>query len=67
MIKNNVSTIIGMRKMTVSEVSKLAEVSYNTVYNLYHDKTSGIDFKTLDKLCFVLDCSTNDLIRYIPD
>ena len=66
MIKNNISTIIGMRKMTVAETARLAGVSYNTVYNLYHDQTAGIEFATLDKLCYVLECSPNDLLRYIP-
>ena len=67
MIINNISTIIGMRKMTISETAKLAGIAYNTVYNLYYNKTSGIDFQTIDKLCKILDCTTNDLIRYIPD
>ena len=67
MIKNNVSLLIGMRRMTIAETAKLAGLSYNTVYSLYHDETSGIDFSTLNKLCYVLDCTTNDLFKYIAD
>ncbi len=67
MIKNNVSLYIGMRRMTIAETAKLAGIAYNTVYSLYHDKTSGIEFETLNKLCNVLDCNTNDLLKYIPD
>lgn len=56
-----------MRRMTIAETAKLAGVSYNTIYALYHDKTTGIEFTTLNKLCDVLNCSTSDLFKYIPD
>ena len=56
-----------MRRMTVAETAKLAGVSYNTIYALYHDKTAGIEFETLNKLCFVFDCTPNDLFKYIED
>ncbi len=67
MIKNNVSLLIGMRKLTIAETAKLAGLSYNTVYSLYHDETLGIEFLTLNKLCNVLECSTSDLFKHIPD
>lgn len=67
MIVNNISTMIGHRKTDISEVAKIANLSYNTVYNLYYDKTKGIDFETLNKLCYTLNCTVNDLIKYVPD
>lgn len=67
MLKNNVSTIIGQRKMRISEVAKIAGLRYNTVYNLFYDKTEGIEFSTLNKLCYALECTPNDLLIYEPD
>lgn len=67
MIKNNVSSLIGMRKMTVAETARLAGVAYNTIYKLYHDETTGIEFTTLNRLCYALNCTPNDLFKYIPD
>ena len=67
MIVNNISTMIGHRKTDISEVAKIATLSYNTVYNLYYDKTKGIDFETLNKLCYTLNCTVSDLIKYVPD
>ena len=29
--------------------------------------TGGIDAKTLDKLCRLLDCQPGDLMEYVPD
>ena len=40
-----------MRRMTIAETARLAGVSYNTIYALYHDQTAGIEFATLNKLC----------------
>ncbi len=67
MIKNNVSEFIGKRKTTIAETARLANVSYNTIYNLYYDKTKSIEFETLNKLCFVLNCNPNDLFTYTED
>ncbi len=67
MIKNRVSIVMGERKVKVAEVAKITGLSYNAVSNIYYDKTTNIDFETLDKLCFALDCNTNDIFKYIPD
>lgn len=67
MIKNNVSTIMGMKRLSIAETAKIAGLRYNTVYKLYHDTTKGIDFETLNRLCYALECTTNDLLKYIPN
>ena len=65
MIKNRLSAILGEQRMRVSELSKLSGISQNALNKIYHNKTKGIDFQTLDKLCEVLKCSTQDLFQYI--
>lgn len=64
MIVNRLSVVMGERRLSIAEVAKLGKLAYNTVDNLYNDTTKGIDFKTLDKLCYVLECTPNDLFRY---
>lgn len=67
MIKNRLSIILGHKKMDKRDIVKLTGLNRHTISNLYADKTKGIDFATLDKLCFALECTPNDLFRYIPD
>ncbi|MDR1167387.1 MAG: helix-turn-helix transcriptional regulator [Heliobacteriaceae bacterium] len=67
MIKNRLSEIMGIKRMNRAELSRLSGISSNQLNKIYYDKTKGVDFKTLDKLCWALDCSTQDLFRYIPD
>lgn len=67
MIKNRLSTVMGNKRMKPQEIVTLTGISRKTIYNIYNDKTKGIEFDTLDKLCYALECTPNDLFRYIPD
>ena len=67
MIKNNLSTIMGSKRIRIAEVARISGLGYDTVFNIYHDKSKGIDFKTLDKLCWALECTPNDIFPYTPD
>ena len=35
--------------------------------NVWKGTYSRIDLETLNKLCFALECDTNDIFKYIPD
>lgn len=53
--------------MKISELARLTGISANAIGQIYHDKTKGIDFATLNKLCWALECDTNDIFAYIED
>lgn len=40
-------------------------VSPNTLHRMKHG--GNITLKTLDTLCFILDCNVNDIIEYVKD
>lgn len=67
MIKNRLSIILGEQRMRVSELSKLTGISQNALNKIYHNKTKGIDFDTLDKLCSILQCNSQELFEFISD
>ncbi len=67
MIKNRFALMLAIKRMDRREVSKLTGINRHTLRNIYLDKSKGIEFETLDKLCFALDCTPNDLFKYIPD
>ena len=58
---------MGIKKMDKREVIRISGLDRHTLNNIYKDKTKGIEFDTLDKLCYALECTPNDLFRYIPD
>ncbi|MDR1168675.1 MAG: helix-turn-helix transcriptional regulator [Heliobacteriaceae bacterium] len=65
MIKNKLSAFMGEKRINISEVARITGLSYTTVYKLYNDNTSGVDFYTLDRLCWALECRIPDLFEYI--
>lgn len=67
MIKNRLSIILGEQKMRVSELSKLTGISQNALNKIYHNKTKGIDFDTLNRLCNALDRNSQEIFEFLPD
>ena len=67
MIKNRLSIILGEQRMRVSELSKLTGISQNALNKIYHNKTKGIDFDTINKLCNALDRNSQEIFEFLPD
>lgn len=67
MLKNNLSKLMGEKRIKLSELQKLTGLSINTIRRLYYDTTNTISFNTVEKLCNALECNTQDLLEYIPD
>ena len=67
MIKNHLSKLMGEKRYTIVEVSKLTGMSTSTISNLYNEKVKRLDFDTLEKLCQLFNCKVQDIIEYIPD
>lgn len=67
MIKNNLSTLLGAKRISRAELARMCELSYDTVFRVYSEKSKGIEFETLDKLCWALECTPNDIFPYIED
>ena len=55
--------VLRSRGETMKEVSHETGISQNTLSLLNQGKSSGIKFKTLEKLCAYLQCTPNDLLK----
>ncbi|MGE6245670.1 helix-turn-helix domain-containing protein [Psychrobacter proteolyticus] len=42
-------------------------ISKSTVYKLYNEQNSRIDFDTMDKICEVLGVGIGNLFTYVPN
>ena len=67
MIKNRLSEIMGIRRMNMAEVARLAGLTHVTVFRIYHNRTKTIELETVDKLCTALNCRIQDIFEHIPD
>lgn len=67
MIKNRFSILIGIKRMDRRDIVRITGIDRHTINKIYKNETKGITFDTLNKLCFALDCTTNDLFPYVAE
>ncbi len=67
MIKCRLSRLLGDRRMPILELKRRTDLSYVTLQNLYHEKTAGVTFYTIDRICKSLECNTDDLLEYVEE
>lgn len=67
MIRILLSDILEQHDMSQVELSRKTEIRPATINELYHEQIERINLKYLSKICEVLDCDVQDILRYIPD
>lgn len=67
MIENRVAIYMAVKHYDKRDIVRMTGINRHTLDNIYKCRTKGIEFETLNKLCYALDCTPNDLLRYIPD
>lgn len=58
-----VKEYIEKRGISAYSIEHGADINHKTLSDIINNKTRGITFKTLDKLCWYLGCSVSDLIE----
>lgn len=67
MIRINLSTILGKKRITQAELSRKTGIRPATINELYHELTERINLVYLDKICEALECDITDLLEYEPN
>ena len=65
MIKCNLSTILGERKLKVAEVARDSGINKNTLHRLYNETATRVDLEVVEKLCKFLDIRIEDLFEIV--
>ncbi|HHY93827.1 MAG TPA: helix-turn-helix transcriptional regulator [Firmicutes bacterium] len=65
-IRSKLSTVLGERRLKMTDVARATGLARNTVLGLYHDRVQKVDYRVLDKLCEYLGCQVGDLLVYVP-
>lgn len=55
--------LLEQRGKTVYWLMKQTGMSQKSTYDLVNNHTNGIKFDTLEKICLVLECTPNDVLR----
>ena len=67
MITVHLGRLLGERKLRMADVCRRTGISKKTLSLLYREKSCGIRFETLAKLCQALDCSVGDILEATSD
>ena len=61
-MKNKLRILMAEKHLNITELSEITGISRNTISNIYNEKTTRIDLKTVTVLCGYFKCTPNDLI-----
>ena len=66
MLKNNLSKIMGEKRIRIAELHRLTGISQQAIIALYYEKTKSVQFDTIDKICTALEISVGELFEHVP-
>ena len=64
MVYLNIKELLKKQKKTKYWLVKNMESGYQTVSDMMNNKTKGIRFETIVKLCYLLECTPNHLFKF---
>lgn len=64
MLINRLSRLIGERRLTVKDVAVGSGISYRTLHDIYHARTTRIDLDTLNRLCAFFDVTPAEIFEW---
>ena len=67
MVKLRIKEILAEQNHTKYWLYKRMDLSYQNLSKIMNNETSGIQFKTLDALCTILNCTVGDLFARTAD
>lgn len=66
-IKCHLSTLLGQRKLKVSDLERATGVNKNTLYRLYNETATRVDLDVICKVCVFLDITVGDLLEIVEE
>ena len=63
MVYLNIKELLKKKGKTKYWLVKNMESGYQSISDMMDNKTTGIRFETIDKLCKIFECTPNDLFK----
>lgn len=68
MIKSHLHELMAAKKIrSISSLAKEIELDRRTLTAMYDDKSKGVDYDTLIKLCRFFKCNVGDLLEFVDE
>ena len=66
MIRIKLSRILGDKRITQAELSRMTGIRPNTISDLYNEIAAKVDLEQLDLICEALECDISDILVREP-
>lgn len=67
MLRLRVREVAQDKGISMSKLSRIADVNYKTVQTIWRDPYHGLNTKTLERLAQALEISTSELLEDVPE
>ena len=67
MIKINIEELLMKNKKSKYWLKQKMNLTSRNLNRIINGETTSISFKYIEDFCFYLNCTPNELIKYIPD
>lgn len=67
MLKLRIREVAQEKGISMSKLSRLADVNYKTVQTIWRDPYHGLNTKTLERLAQALDVPTSELLEDVAE
>jgi putative transcriptional regulator len=65
-LTNRLSRLMGERRLTVRRVADGTGLDYRVILDLYHDRSTRLDVRTLARLCDYLGVGPGEVFEWTP-
>lgn len=65
-LENRLAAVLEEKGVSMYALAKRAGLTYQTIFNLAHKKSTRIDLDTLEKICDVLDAEPGQIFAWTP-
>ncbi len=65
-VKLRLKEVMEERGITRNQLAKLIDARFEVVSKWYKGEVEKMDLDILARICYALDCTTEDLLQYVP-
>ncbi len=66
-IRSQLHMLMAERKMSMVDLARDAGIARSTVWGIYHDKVTRLDYATLEAICRYFRCQPGDVLVYTEE
>ena len=67
MVKCHLSTLMGERRLKISDVSRDTGINRGTITRMYNEEATRVDLDIIESLCTYLSIDISDLYQIVDD